>query len=67
MEDQRRFIESIYKNGESRKMKYMTMKDVIWTKAGDSIIIHTKDGTILTYLRYSQGKSALGWDTGGHR
>ena len=58
----RDWIERVVDEGETRQGRYMTVDDALWTRLGDGIVVQKPDGEFITYLDYSKGDVARGWD-----
>ena len=56
------YVNKVVDKGEQRTGEYMTIENALWSKLGNSIVIRRPNGEFLTFLDYSKGGVAHGWD-----
>ena len=56
------FINKVLSEGTTKAGKYMTIEDALWSKLGNALVIRRPNGEFLTFLDYSKGGVAKGWD-----
>jgi hypothetical protein len=56
------FINKVLSEGRTKTGKYMTIEQALWSKLGNALVIRRPNGEFLTFLDYSKGGVASGWD-----
>ncbi len=56
------FIAKVVTEGARKTGQYMTIEGAQWSKLGDAMVIRKPNGEFLTFLDYSKGGVAKGWD-----
>lgn len=56
------FITKVISEGTTRVGNYMTIEGALWSKLGNALVIRRPNGEFLTFLDYSKGGVAKGWD-----
>jgi hypothetical protein len=56
------FINKVISEGTAKTGQYMTVEGALWSRLGNALVIRRPTGEFLTFLDYSKGGVAKGWD-----